>query len=159
MKRSKLKMVTYQILRTACPNCSHVLFRGSRVIGPGTIKCKKCGTTVNTGLTEWNNLSVGSKIWQVIREFFTPTFFGQNLALLRIILSVALWVVAAVPLVLIVAPFMPKAGNQASPVALTFMTIFMLIGFLIYPVLLVIRIMRMIQTSNRFLATQEPPPM
>ena len=68
-------METYQNLKTYCPKCEHVIFRGPLTFGPSVVECKKCQQTISTGLTEWQDLSFFQKLGNIVKELFLPSFF------------------------------------------------------------------------------------
>lgn len=71
-------METYQNLKTYCPKCEHILFRGPLMFGPSIVECKKCQQTISTGLTEWQDLSFSQKFGNILKELFLPSFFIPN---------------------------------------------------------------------------------
>ena len=68
-------MVTYQTVKTYCPKCNHILFRGTLAFGPSVVECKRCQQTISTGLTEWQDLPFLEKTGNVLKELFLPSFF------------------------------------------------------------------------------------
>jgi hypothetical protein len=42
------------------------------------VHCKKCGYSVKTGLQSWLDLSIGSKVWEVVTEILAPSFFADE---------------------------------------------------------------------------------
>jgi hypothetical protein len=153
-------MITYRKLRTLCPKCNHTLYRGSRVIGPGTVECKACRANISTNLCEWKNLKTSSKIWQVVREIFSPTYTGVDSGSLRIIMTFFIWMLSTIPFVMLMLPFMEagrKTGGAIGPVGEAFMIVLGTLAMLWYPVLILLRLIRMIRVSNRFLTDGKPP--
>jgi hypothetical protein len=138
--------MTHNLLKSFCPQCRHTFFRGNRGFGPAVVKCRSCGTEVNTGLPGWANLGGGRKAWQVIRELFTPTFFGSDSGFIRILLNLFVGcMVMALPIVPL-SPLLKDAGSAGS---MAILSISMIVGTSLYPAFLVLRIARMIRDAKR----------
>lgn len=134
----------YQYVNIQCSHCLNRLRRGTRRFGPKEVVCAQCGNTVNLALTEWSELSTSDQILQAAGEFLWPSWLGMvgcNGILVGIIVHASLFAFAAIPLMMVGMLFGPDS-------------IFGIIAFLLapltYPVLLIVRLVRIVRESNAY---------
>ena len=134
----------YQYVNTQCSNCFNQLRRGTRRFGPKEVICANCGEAIHLGLKEWARLSTGDKILQAAGELLWPSWLGMvgcNGILVGIIVQFGLFMFAAMPLMLVGTTLGLDSGLGT--------TIFVL-AYLTYPVLLIIRLVRIVRESNAY---------
>ena len=138
-------MGTYQNLKTFCPKCEHILFRGPLTFGPNVVECKGCQETVSTGLTEWQDLSFFEKFGNILKEFFLPSFFMPNRdSFTRGFLHFFFFLFTIFPS----AIFLPVAEKFPENY---FVMVLMSIAMLWYPIfILLLRILRIINQSIKY---------
>jgi hypothetical protein len=143
-------MASFTIHFMVCPHCGKRIKRGIRYFGPAEVKCKQCQEVVPTRLMSWHDLSIVQKIWFSVVEILVPTFYGMRGfdAVLVLFLQITLWGVGMVPFVLIGTIF------EKIPALFSF---FMFLGFLTYPAILVVRLVRMIQESETYTTRKQIP--
>lgn len=143
-------------IKSSCPNCKRIIYRGPREIGPGAIECKKCGKVVKTELIEWDIHGKGEGVKKALIEFFAPSFFGFRETPTRVGRTAGLWIVSSCLAYLffmsiVTYIFMIPYENQNSQIVPT------ILAFLTYPVFLVFRIIYMIRESKKYAENQIPP--
>jgi hypothetical protein len=141
-------MATFTVRSTVCPQCRKRIRRGLRRFGPAQVRCGHCDALVQTGLDSWAQLPTGRKIIAALGEIIAPSWMGLSgcdAVFLIPLMQVFLWLMVALPLALI-----GFAISSNSPVGF-------LIGLLVYPALLVWRLVKMIRESNAYTQTSTPP--
>lgn len=71
-------MIKYNITvhETVCPNCfEHLRYQGNKSFGAPEALCGGCGKKMETGLTEWANLTGSGKRSAALKEMLLPSFF------------------------------------------------------------------------------------
>ncbi len=81
---------TFQMFR--CSNCGGLLFfrlvkildllKGNSGLGPGAIRCSKCGAVMNTGNAEWASLSLKAKVYLWILTLTYSLLLGPLLSVI-----------------------------------------------------------------------------
>lgn len=144
-------------LYTACPHCQKKLRRGLRRFGPAVVTCGYCEGTVRTGLADWDRMSPGRKVWNVVLEVIFPSFFkGMDWPAKQLMyfctMLLALVPIHLLPIFLLVA-LLPGKPADSNP--LDGLIAVAIIG--IYDLLMAFRVRRMIAENQRFNASQTPP--
>ena len=127
-----------------CNNCDQILRRGIPRFGPKEVTCSNCNTINRTGLKEWEEFSLINQIGIAISEIIAPSRFG------KVFYSFLFY-----NLVIIAIGFFCSVAFIANwP--------FCGIGILVFwvPVMVggpIIRIIRLINESNRYSETKVPP--
>jgi hypothetical protein len=147
----------YQVGRIICHQCNKNIRRGIRKFGPAQVRCGNCDTVLSTNLDEWANLSSGRKTSLAIQEILIPSWIGVqasscNGLLATVLLQITFWFLCWLPFSLIAF-----AIGDSTPIASVFFNILMYLGMLVYPLLLIVRLVRMIRESNAFTLTKTPP--
>jgi hypothetical protein len=140
-ERSQAMTIHYQIEFTVCPHCFVQVRRGIRRFGPAQIRCGNCGETFNARLDEWKKLSLEAKLLKGLSEVVWPSWLGLsgcNGVFLGLLTQLVLCSCAAMPLALMVTGL----PSDYAPL--------MLIAFLTYPVIHVVRLVGIINESNRY---------
>ena len=135
-------MVEYEVSHTFCPQCGLQLRKGTRRFGPARVVCGNCGATLRTGLDQWAELSTGRKIAVFLAEILMPSWIrapGCQGLLIWALVQPSLWTMLAMPFAMI--------SMQGDPAETGWL---MTLGFVIYPVLLVVRLALMIRESNAY---------
>ena len=148
-----MAVVRYTIRTSVCPHCQHKLARGQRRFGPAQVRCSRCGSTLQTGLDEWARLPILRKALSAVGEILFPSWIGVagcTGVIVGVITQLFLWVIVPAPLYVIVSVLDPNLQSTAAVLALV-------AGQFLYPLLLVIRLARMVRESQTYTRTQEPP--
>ena len=148
-----MAVIKYTIRTTVCPHCQQKLARGKRRFGPARVRCVRCGSTLETGLEEWAALPPLRKAVSAIGEILLPSWIGVTGCtglIVGVLTQLFLWVIVPVPLYVIVAVLDPNLQSTAAALALV-------AGQFLYPLLLVIRVARLIRESQAYTRTHEPP--
>lgn len=132
------------IRRLECESCFNVVRNGSPRFGPSQVVCGFCGTTLETGLTPWESLSMPRRAVLVISEFISSSRLGGG------ILGVFLPAFGA-GIAFTIWFFIGLDGNE--PLAWSFC----LAGLSIYFLFIPLRLIRMILESNRYSDNEEVP--
>jgi hypothetical protein len=133
---------TTRNIEYTCPSCGRVTKTGRLPrFGPNRATCLRCKTTFVTGLSTWQDLSFGEKLRAAIAEIIAPSFFGSFFLALLLNLIVTVLVGACG------MAFVVVGNGQATPEAVTNGVT---VGFLIWPALLVARLIWMVLASYRF---------
>jgi hypothetical protein len=64
--------ITYCV--SVCPFCKQEIKKGYHRFGPTRVICCNCGNVLETGLTPWNNLSAGKKLYYCFLELIIPSW-------------------------------------------------------------------------------------
>ena len=143
-------------LKYSCPQCNHTLYRGTLEFGPSTVQCKKCNNTFCLNLTPWKELTIFSKIINVLKELIAPSFLlGLDSAILRFLLFVpACWVLFSFPFTIPIMLITNKTITFSDSImqnAATIIAIGLLIfGSLIYPIYVIKRLFKIIFDSYKY---------
>jgi hypothetical protein len=144
-------MPTYTIRsqKLTCPSCSSVVKTGNLPrFGPARATCHRCKTTFLTGLSTWHDLSLAEKLWAGIAEIIAPSFIGPFFpALLINLLVIVLFGACGMSFVIV-------PNSNATEGAVTNGAI---VGLLIWPVFLVVRLIWMVLASYRYSKQGVPP--
>jgi hypothetical protein len=148
-------MINYQVGRNTCTHCNKNIRRGIRRFGPAQVRCGHCDTVLNTNLDGWASLSSERRILLAVQEFFFPSWIGVqasscNGLLATFFIQLFFWFLCFLPFVGLVS----LIGNPSTNI---FSNILMYLGMSAYPILLIVRLIRMIQESNAFTRTGTPP--
>jgi len=168
-------MVKYTISTISCPNCGRKLGWGFRRFGPAQVHCGHCGTVLQTGLPDWYDpfpfLGQGGRLGMVIREILTPSWIGVsgfmgfvfNLFIVLPLVTMVTGLVGMAPFFVAMALVPPggdSPGTVLSAIAMVLMvigTVTATLGVFAYPLLLVVRLVRMVRESRAYMHTHEPP--
>lgn len=72
-------MVKYTVHQSVCPHCgTRLRYQGRKQFGAPEALCGRCGKKIDTGLTEWANLSGGAKAWAATIEILLPSFYSMK---------------------------------------------------------------------------------
>jgi len=148
-----MAVIKYTIRTTVCPRCQQKLARGKRRFGPAHVRCVRCGSTLETGLDEWAALPPLRKAVSAIGEILLPSWIGVTGCtglIVGVLTQLFLWVMVPVPLYVIVAVLDPNLQSTGAALALV-------AGQFLYPLLLVVRVARLIRESQAYTRTHEPP--
>lgn len=157
------------MLHLICSNCGRKL--GCRRFAPPQVRCGRCDTVLRTDLLNWNGfLGPGGKLGMVIKELFIPSWLGVrglagfavNVFVLFPLVTIVTGMISLIPMLPIMA--ISQSGDSLSSVMkvvsailLGVALIAMSLGLLAYPLLLTVRLVRMIRESNTYERTKEPP--
>ena len=145
-------MIRYQVRSTVCPQCGRRIRRGFRRFGPAQVRCGHCNATLQTGLDQWSDIPSGRKVLLAIWEILAPSWMsipGCEGMLIIPMIQVFFWVMVAVPFILIATSLDPGG---------TGITWWLVpAGMLVYPLLLILRLYRMIRETNAYKRTGVPP--
>jgi hypothetical protein len=148
--------IKYTVRTTVCPQCGNKM-RAPRRFGPAQVRCGQCGATLQTNLTEWANLSTMQKGLVAAGEIILPSWIGVSGftgIVIGLVTQFFLWAMTPLPLYMLLAIVSPEGlTDQSAPF---FLPAF-LIGPLLYPLLLIVRLGRMIRESQTYTRTQVPP--
>jgi hypothetical protein len=148
--------IKYTTRITVCPRCDNKM-RAPRRFGPAQVRCGRCGATLQTNLTEWADLSTTQKVLVAATEIILPSWIGVSGftgIIIGLVTQFFLWAMTPLPLYLLLAVVSPEGlTDQSAPILLPAL----LIGPLLYPALLAVRLRRMIRESQTYTRTQEPP--
>jgi len=148
-----MAVIKYTVRSSVCPHCQHKLARGQRRFGPAQVRCRRCGSTLQTGLDEWAELPPLRKALSAIGEILLPSWIGVTGCtglIVGALIQLFLWVMVPLPLYVIVSVLDPNLQSTAA--ALAFVA-----GQFLYPLLLVVRLTRLIRESQVYTRTHEPP--
>lgn len=141
-------MAKITTLRKSCPICNHILHRGPLTLGPRVIKCRKCGSSVNTGLKSWLDLSAGGKIGVVVSELLAPSFLANQDGFGRFIMNFLICCFVCMPAVIGIGSSAQEFAAHRTTQAIADLAI-MPLG-LWYPTLLLWRVLRLRSQSIRY---------
>lgn len=153
-------MSSYNNLKTYCPNCNHTIFRGTLAFGPNIINCKKCNTNINTGLTNWNDLSFFEKLGNVLKEFLSPNILPMDSAMMRSLMSFFIWCFTVIPSSLIITiPVFSEAFKSPENHQTMFIivNILLIICISLYPIFLIYRIVKIRNQSLKLVSSEIIP--
>ena len=132
-----------------CPYCSRVVNRGNLPrFGPSRATCLVCKNTFLTGISEWQSLPFGEKLWATIAEIIAPSFFGSFFPALPLNILVTM-LCGACGMSFVILP------NSHATVATV--TNGAYAGLLIWPAFLVGRVLWMVVASYRYSSQGMPP--
>ena len=143
-------------LKVSCPKCNHVIYRGTLGFGPNTVQCKKCGNIIGLDITPWNQLSLMSKIGNILKEILAPSFLlGIDSAMIRfLLLAPACWMLFAFPFSIPILIFSENSStinnSTISNIILSIFTGLMIFGFFVYPIYLIKRIIKIVLDSSKY---------
>jgi hypothetical protein len=143
--------IEYTIRTTACLQCGSKI-GAPRRFGPAQVRCGQCGTTLQTGLTEWANLSPPRKILLAAIEIISPSWLGTSGftgIVAGLLTQLFLCAIAPIPL------YIPIVLLNLESTIWGMLTIG--VGQFLYPLVLVVRLVRMVRESQAYTRTQEPP--
>jgi hypothetical protein len=153
-RKTYMGTIRYTVRRNVCPHCGHLLSGGQRRFGPPQIRCGRCGAVLQTGLAAWADLSPVRKILAAVEEIILPSWInavGCTGLLVKAFTQLFLWAIVQMPLILIVTGSDPKMGNAISVLLVG------IVGPLLYPALLAMRLGRMIRESQAYTQRGDPP--
>jgi hypothetical protein len=140
-------MIKYTIETNVCSKCGNTLISKRHWFGPAEIRCGQCETVLRTGFDEWDKLPPDRKFLYAVGEILWPSWIGAtgcNGIFVKLLVQVFLWTIAPMPLVFILAIFDPELQSPISILTILFL------GPLVYPILLAIRLTRMIRESQAY---------
>jgi hypothetical protein len=136
-------MMRYTVRYSACTSCSKRIRLGRRRFGPSQVRCGHCNEIVQTGLEQWANLPTGRKITVAIGEILVPSWIsipGCEGIVITALVQVTLWFVCAMPLMIPGMSLSSKNAFLGSALAV--------LGLLVYPGLMAMRLRKMVRESN-----------
>jgi len=143
--------IKYTVHITFCPQCNNKLSRPRR-FGPAQARCGRCGAILQTNLTEWADLSTARKVLVAASEIVFPSWMGVSGFtgfIVGMMAQLFLCAVAPIPLYIPMALLNLESTGWGMPL--------IGVGPLLYPLLLTIRLGRMVRESQTYTRTQEPP--
>jgi hypothetical protein len=146
--------IHYTISTHVCPHCNNKLIGGQRRFGPAQVRCGHCDAVLQTGLDEWADLSTTRRISAAIEEIVLPSWIGAagcTGLLLKALTQLFLWAVVPSPLYFIAMILDPNMQSIAT------VLLFIVVGPLVYPALLAVRLVRMIRESQAHTRRGEIP--
>lgn len=149
--------IEYKYTYLFCPKCQYKF--GHRRLGPEKIKCGSCGAVLDTDLPTWDQLSSESQMKLFLSEIILPSWLGVtgcNGVMVGCLTQVFLWALVSMPFIAIIAPFI-DSSDDTSPLAIVLIFVMMVIAPLVYPVILALRVRRLIHESREYTRTQESP--
>jgi hypothetical protein len=143
--------IKYTVHITFCPQCNNKLSRPRR-FGPAQVRCGRCGAILQTNLTEWADLSTARKVLVAASEIVFPSWMGvSGFTGFTLGMMTQLFLCAITPMPL----YIPMALLNLESTGWGMLLLFA--GPLLYPLLLTVRLGRMVRESQTYTHTQEPP--
>lgn len=143
-------------LKSACPNCGKTLYRGPLRFGPEVVQCKRCNTTITTGLTKWSDLSILARTGNTLKELVSPSFLlGLDDFFIRLFLLVpAAWVFFGfpfmIPILLVTDKTIHFQNDMAQSIAVLIAGGLAIAGGCVYPFVVIRRYIKLIVHSYQF---------
>ncbi len=168
-------MVRYETKRLVCPQCGHKLGRGFRRFGPAQVRCGHCDAVLQTDLPDWHApIPFRGRMWKagiVLREILNPSWIGVpgfmgfmiNIYAIAPLVTIATGLLGALPVLVaeaLVPPGMESPSGVVGAIAMILAAIGAVtstVGLFGYPLLLILRLIRMVRESKTYARTRQPP--